>query len=69
MLVGTVKFFSIERGFGFLIRDDGQGDAFVHRSALTDGRESLSQDQRVTFDMGEDKKTGRPCAVNVTVLK
>jgi CspA family cold shock protein len=69
MHTGVLKFWQIERGYGFILRDDGQDDAFVHWTALADGRESISQDQRVSFDMGEDKKTGRPCAVNVTVLK
>ena len=69
MLSGTVKFWSVERGFGFLIRDDGQDDAFVHWTALADGRESLSQDQKVSFEMGTDIKTGRACAINVSVIK
>ena len=61
---GTVKFFNSVKGFGFIKPDDGNKDVFVHISALG-GLESLSDDQRVIFDI-EDGRRG-PQAVNVCV--
>ncbi|MBA0693633.1 hypothetical protein Goari_003992 [Gossypium aridum] len=66
--IGTVKWFSARRGFGFITPDDGGDDLFVHQtSILSQGFRTLSDDQPVEFslDLGED---GRAKAVDVTPL-
>jgi len=53
---GTVKWFSNEKGFGFISREDGD-DVFVHHSAIQmDGYRTLSEGQRVEFDIVEGPK-------------
>ena len=53
---GTVKWFSNEKGFGFIERAEG-GDVFVHHSAIDmDGYRSLTEGQRVEFDVEEGEK-------------
>ncbi len=67
MQYGTVKWFNAEKGFGFIEREDGQGDVFVHFSAIVgDGYRTLDEGQRVTFEVTEDVKG--PRAANVTVV-
>jgi CspA family cold shock protein len=53
---GTVKWFSNEKGYGFIEREGGD-DVFVHFSAITmEGYKSLTEGQRVTFDVVEGAK-------------
>jgi CspA family cold shock protein len=53
---GTVKWFSNEKGYGFIEREGGD-DVFVHFSAITmDGYKSLTEGQRVSFDIVEGAK-------------
>jgi CspA family cold shock protein len=53
---GTVKWFSNEKGFGFIEREEGD-DVFVHFSQISqDGYKSLEQGQRVTFDVQQGPK-------------
>ena len=64
MAQGTVKWFSAEKGYGFISRDDGD-DVFVHCSAIAgEGFKSLEQGQRVEFDVTDGRKG--PQAANVT---
>lgn len=64
---GTVKWFSAEKGYGFIERDDGQGDVFVHYSAINaKGFRTLEEGQRVDFEITQDAKG--PRAANVTVI-
>ncbi|MEJ5338559.1 MAG: cold-shock protein [Aquificaceae bacterium] len=66
-LTGTVKWFSKEKGYGFITRDDNQGDVFVHFSAIQQrGFKTLEQGQRVEFEVEQDTKGLR--AKNVKVL-
>ncbi|TNY34889.1 cold-shock protein [Thermomonospora catenispora] len=49
---GTVKWFSAEKGFGFIAVDDGGPDVFVHYSAIqTSGYRTLDENQRVEFEV------------------
>jgi CspA family cold shock protein len=62
---GTVKWFSDEKGFGFITPEGGAKDCFVHHTAIqADGFKSLSEGERVEFDMVEEPKG--PKAQNVT---
>ena len=66
-LTGTVKWFSKDKGFGCITRDDNQGDVFVHFSAIQQrGFKTLQQGQRVEFDVEQDTKGLR--AKNVRIL-
>ncbi len=62
---GTVKFFNTMKGFGFITRDDGQPDAFVHISAVErSGMSGLNEGDRVEFDIEVDRR-GKYSAVNL----
>jgi CspA family cold shock protein len=51
MATGTVKWFSNEKGYGFITPDDGGNDLFVHHSAITgNGRGSLAEGARVSYE-------------------
>jgi len=66
-LTGTVKWFSKEKGYGFITRDDNKGDVFVHFSAIKqEGFKTLNQGQKVKFEVEEDVKG--PKAKNVVII-
>ena len=57
MAAGTVKWFSEEKGYGFITPDDGSKDLFVHHSnILGEGFKTLSEGQKVSFETGEGRK-------------
>jgi cold shock protein len=65
---GTVKFFNAMKGFGFIQRDDGQPDAFVHISAVERaGMTSLNEGDRLEFELEVDRR-GKYAAVNLTSI-
>ena len=65
MTIGTVKFFNEHKGYGFIQPEDGGSDAFVHISAVErSGMNSLRQNQRVSYDLQEDRR-GKMAAVNL----
>ena len=64
MATGTVKWFSSEKGFGFITPEDGSADVFVHFSAITgEGYKELAEGQKVEFDVTQGQKG--PQASNV----
>jgi CspA family cold shock protein len=66
MTQGTVKWFSGQRGFGFIKPDDGTPDVFVHISAVERaGMPGLDEGKKVAFDVVTDQKNGKLSADNL----
>ena len=64
MSTGTVKWFSADKGFGFITPDDGGKDLFVHHSEVkSSGFATLNDGQKVEFEVGQGQKG--PCANKV----
>ena len=67
--VGTVKFFNAMKGFGFITRDDGKEDAFVHISAVErSGLKDIQEGDRFEFDLEVDRR-GKHSAVNLVPVR
>lgn len=67
MLTGTVKFFNADKGYGFIVAEDGSGDSFVHVSAVERaGLPTLTRDQKLRYDLEMDRR-GKMSAVNLQV--
>lgn len=66
MATGTVKFFSQDKGFGFITPDGGGQDVFVHVSAVQGA--TLRDGVKVSYEIGQDRKTGKSKAENVQTL-
>ncbi len=57
MATGTVKWFSAEKGFGFITPDDGSADVFVHFSAISgEGYRNLEENQKVEYEVSQGQK-------------
>ena len=68
MPTGTVKWFSDEKGFGFITPDDGSKDLFVHQSAIVgDGFGSLSEGAKVTYEAEASEKGPRAVDVQASL--
>ena len=66
MATGTVKWFNMQKGYGFIQPEDGSKDVFVHISAVERaGLRSLQEGQRVTFDLEKDQRSGKMAACNL----
>ena len=66
MAIGTVKFFNINKGFGFITPDSGGKDVFVHATAVErSGMGSLREGQKVSFDTETDRRSGKVAATNL----
>jgi cold shock protein len=69
MTKGTVKWFNATKGFGFIQPDDGSKDAFVHISAVERaGWSSLSEGQKVEFELVTDRRSGKLSADNLKAV-
>ena len=67
-MLGTVKWYNADKGYGFVKPDDGKKDVFVHSSALRKARiDSLAEGQRIEFDLAPGNKG--ECAVNLEVVQ
>jgi CspA family cold shock protein len=65
---GTVKFFNVDKGYGFIKPDDGGRDIFVHVTAVEHaGLSTLAEGQRVSFEIEPDKKGKGPKAINLVL--
>jgi CspA family cold shock protein len=63
---GTVKWYSDQRGYGFIQPAGGGKDVFVHASALEkSGMLTLGEGQKVSYELQTDRRTGRTSAVNL----
>ena len=65
LLYGTVKFFDIEKGFGFILPDEEMDDLFFHLSSFSGG--VPFENDRVEFKIGEGPKG--PCAIHVKIIE
>jgi CspA family cold shock protein len=66
MAIGTVKFFNMDRGYGFITNEAGGPDAFVHISAVERaGLGSLKEGQKLSYEL-ETGQNGKSSAVNLT---
>ena len=63
MVTGRVKFFSVEKGYGFITIDGGVSDVFVH---ISDVKDDIKERDRVSFELIEEEH--RKKAINVTLL-
>ncbi|MBX9946627.1 MAG: cold-shock protein [Reyranella sp.] len=69
MTTGTVKWFNIQKGFGFIQPDTGGSDAFVHISAVERaGLGSLNEGQKVEYELVADRKSGKMSADNLKAV-
>jgi CspA family cold shock protein len=67
MATGTVKWFDTEKGFGFIAREDGAGDVFVHFSAIdVQGYRILSEGDKVAFELERGPRGLQAARVKVT---
>ncbi len=66
MNIGTVKWFDSVKGFGFIQPDNGSTDVFIHVSAVERaGMRSLSDGQKISYDIMQDRKSGKSSADNL----
>jgi cold shock protein len=68
MPIGTVKFFNVDKGYGFIAPETGGADSFVHITAVERaGLRTLEQNQRVSFELETDRR-GKQSAVNLELV-
>jgi CspA family cold shock protein len=69
MATGTVKWFNDQKGYGFIQPESGGGDVFVHISAVQQaGLTGLQENQRVSFELEKDKRSGKMSATQIKAL-
>ncbi len=66
MPTGTVKWFNMQKGYGFIEPEGGGKDVFVHISAVErSGMDGLRDGQKVSFETETDRRSGKTSAVNL----
>ena len=66
MAIGTVKWFNVRKGYGFIAPDEGGKDVFVHISAVERaGMNELHEGQKVYFEEQTDERSGKKSAGNL----
>ena len=66
MPIGKVKFFNLDKGYGFISPETGGADSFVHISAVERaGMSMLSEGQKLEFELVADRKSGKMAAENL----
>ena len=69
MATGTVKFFNVQKGYGFIVQDNGGPDVFVHISAVERaGMRGLNEGQKLSFDVQADRRSGKSAAENLQAV-
>ena len=69
MATGTVKFFNSQKGYGFIVQDNGGPDVFVHISAVERaGIRNLNEGQKLSFDVQADRRSGKSAAENLQAI-
>ena len=69
MTTGTVKWFNSQKGFGFIQPEDADKDVFVHISTVERaGMDTLTEGQKVSFDIVADRRTGKAAAENLRAV-
>jgi CspA family cold shock protein len=69
MATGTVKFFNSQKGYGFIVQDNGGPDVFVHISAVERaGMHILNEGQKLSFDVQADRRSGKSAAENLQAI-
>jgi len=69
MATGTVKFFNSQKGYGFIVQDNGGPDVFVHISAVERaGMLMLNEGQKLSFDVQADRRSGKSAAENLQAI-
>ena len=67
MPTGTVKWFNSEKGFGFIVPEEGGNDVFVHISAVEQaGMQGLAEGQKLEYEMQENR--GKMAAANLKAV-
>jgi cold shock protein len=65
-MIGTVKWFNVTKGFGFIQPEDGTADVFVHMSAVERaGMRALNEGQKLHFEVERNPKNGKNSAANL----
>lgn len=68
MATGTVKFYNTQKGYGFIVPDDGSKDVFVHATALERaGIRGLNEGQKVNFETQTDQRSGKIAVGQISV--
>jgi CspA family cold shock protein len=68
MLHGTVKWFSSEKGYGFITPDEGGEDVFVHHTGIAGtGFKSLTEGDKVSYEVSQGKKGSQAENVSLKV--